>query len=228
VTRQTLSPRELAEVFGMLRWPFLPLDERAYGVLKSDDFAQRARALEERYTGWPGVEPGALAAAARALVSAHEHESLFHRSFRGSMVVSPFQTDYTASHAFEQARELADMGGFYRAFGLASSPQGVDRIDHIAAQLEYLCVLAWHEAQGIDSGDEERAHVARSALDEFLREHPGRWFDEFAKRCRQRSVPALFTAAAALAASVVGERLQAMGATPRSPDATMLPMAGVP
>ncbi|HEX9710421.1 MAG TPA: molecular chaperone TorD family protein [Candidatus Thermoplasmatota archaeon] len=223
-----LAARQAAEAYGLLRWPFLPLDPRAFPVLASEEFAAGARRLEQRFAGRSGVEVGACGEAVRGLESAAAHEALYHGCFRGSAVISPFQTDYTSTHAFEQSRELADIGGFYRAFGLDASAGGVDRSDHLAAELEYLCVLAWHEAEGHASGDAERARVARDARDKFLREHAGRWFAEFAARCRERGAPALFAAAAALAAALVGEALEAAGATPRPPAPASLPMAGAP
>jgi TorA maturation chaperone TorD len=223
-----LSAREAAEAYGLLRWAFLPLDPRSFGVLTSKEYARDVGKLEKMLAAWPGVSEGEGVAAAGALANRAEFEALYHATFRGNMVISPFETDYTASHAFEQARDLADIGGFYRAFGLNAAKSGVDRSDHVAAELEYLCVLAWHEAEGKEAGDADRVEVARKARDEFLREHAGRWFEEFAKRCQQRDAPALFAATASLAAALVGEQLKAVGAKPRPPAPPSLPLADAP
>jgi putative dimethyl sulfoxide reductase chaperone len=70
--------------------------------------------------------------------------------------------------------ELADIAGFYRAFGVEVTP-GSERVDHIAAELEFLHLLAVKAAHAEHCGDSENAEICRDASAAFLRDHLARW-----------------------------------------------------
>lgn len=74
---------------------------------------------------------------------------------------------------------LADIAGFYRAFGMAVTG---NRPDHVVAQLEFLAVTLLTEAEAIEHGDPERADIAARATRSFLRDHIGAWIDAWAAR----------------------------------------------
>jgi DMSO reductase family type II enzyme chaperone len=71
--------------------------------------------------------------------------------------------------------EMADVAGFYRAFGVAVGESG-QRPDHIAVELEFMNLLAVKEAIALQlEGDGEHAEICRDAARAFLRDHLGRW-----------------------------------------------------
>jgi TorA maturation chaperone TorD len=71
--------------------------------------------------------------------------------------------------------ELADIAGFYRAFGVEVSP-GSERADHITTELEFMHLLAVKESIALqEEGEGEHAEVCRGASRAFLRDHLGRW-----------------------------------------------------
>ncbi len=74
---------------------------------------------------------------------------------------------------------LADIAGFYSAFGMAVSK---DRPDHIVAELEFMTVLLLAEAEAREAGDRERAEIAADAARVFLRDHLGTWVTAWAAR----------------------------------------------
>ena len=76
-------------------------------------------------------------------------------------------------------KALADVAGFYRAFGLTVIG---DRPDHVVAQLEFLALAVLAEAEAIERGDLEHAQIAASAVRSFLRDHIGGWIDAWAAR----------------------------------------------
>jgi TorA maturation chaperone TorD len=77
---------------------------------------------------------------------------------------------------------MADVAGFYRAFGVKVDPSG-DRVDHIAAELEFMNLLAVKESIALQQeGEGEHAHVCRDASRSFLRDHLGRWVRTFAEK----------------------------------------------
>jgi TorA maturation chaperone TorD len=93
----------------------------------------------------------------------------------------PVETQWGGAQTFQQAQDLADIAGFYRAWGLRPAAGG-ERLDHIATELEFAGYLAWKEAGALALADEERAGIARAARRRFIEEHLGRWAHFFALR----------------------------------------------
>jgi TorA maturation chaperone TorD len=58
-----------------------------------------------------------------------------------------------------------------------------DRVDHIAAELEFMNLLAVKESIALQQeGEGEHARVCRDASRSFLRDHLGRWVQPFAEK----------------------------------------------
>jgi DMSO reductase family type II enzyme chaperone len=71
--------------------------------------------------------------------------------------------------------EMADVAGFYNAFGVEVDSSG-ERSDHITAELEFMNLLAVKECIALqEEGRGEHAEVCRDASRSFLRDHLGRW-----------------------------------------------------
>ena len=98
----------------------------------------------------------------------------------------PYETQYGVPHLFEQTRALADLAGFYRAFGLEVRPRAGERLDHLAIELEFMHVLTYKEAYALENHGATRADLCREAQEKFLGEHLGTWFDDFAARLSER------------------------------------------
>lgn len=72
-------------------------------------------------------------------------------------------------------QRLADLIGFYRAWGLEVAPGAHERADHLALELEFMHYLAYREAYaGVHHGP-ERVAAVREAQRAFLAEHLARW-----------------------------------------------------
>jgi TorA maturation chaperone TorD len=84
----------------------------------------------------------------------------------------------TPQEGLTRNHELADIAGFYRAFGVEVTP-GLERVDHIAVELEFLHLLAVKAALARESGATEHAEICRDAAAAFLHDHLGRWCDKF-------------------------------------------------
>lgn len=92
-----------------------------------------------------------------------------------------YETDHRAREVWRQTQVLADLGGFYRAFGLEESGE---RADHISVELEFLHVLAYKTAWALERGEAEHAERCRGAERAFLAEHVLRWLPDVAERLR--------------------------------------------
>jgi TorA maturation chaperone TorD len=106
-----------------------------------------------------------------------EHQALFG----GAVRCPPYEGSYELD-PFRQGRQMADLAGFYRAFGAESSGPAAERPDHAGCELEFLSFLALRRAEAERAGDAEHAAVCRDAEEAFLRDHLGRWFPAF---CRE-------------------------------------------
>jgi len=117
----------------------------------------------------------------------------------------PHETDYLAEKAtFQRSHALADVSGFYRAFGLRPSRSHPERHDHIALELEFSAFLLGLER---DADTEERAAVVRDARKRFLEEHLAWWAPAFGKLLDHEAPESYYAAAGRfLAALVAAER----------------------
>ncbi len=90
-----------------------------------------------------------------------------------------YETDHAARAVWRQAQDLADLGGFYRAFGLEETGE---RVDHVSVELEFLHFLAYKLAWALERGETEHAEVCSLAEEAFLRDHVLRWMPDVAER----------------------------------------------
>ena len=93
--------------------------------------------------------------------------------------VAPYEGSHVVGTAGGITPRLADIAGFYRAFGMGVSGE---RPDHVVAELEFLALALLSEADAIDRGQHDRAEVAGDAIRSFLRDHIGMWIDAWAGR----------------------------------------------
>lgn len=91
----------------------------------------------------------------------------------------PYETEYEKVEIFAKTRDLADIAGFYRAFGLDVSESSHERVDFISAELEFMHWLVIKENRAHEKQDETNASLCREAQKSFLQDHLGRWGSYF-------------------------------------------------
>ena len=109
-----------------------------------------------------------------ALQAAHRHAF----GLVGSLC---YETELGLPHEYRQSQEMADIAGFYRAFGFNVGGQVRERPDHISAELEFMHVLALKEAYAADRDVLEHVEICIDAQRKFLQEHLGKWVGLFAE-----------------------------------------------
>ena len=105
---------------------------------------------------------------------------LFGHTVRGAC--PPYELEYGRGEIIQQSSMLADLAGFYSAFGLEPTSGGNERPDHVSTECEFMAVLAAKEAYAIRQGDTAATELVRNAARSFLEEHLGRWLPSFARR----------------------------------------------
>ncbi|MBI3098585.1 MAG: molecular chaperone TorD family protein [Planctomycetes bacterium] len=91
------------------------------------------------------------------------------RIFRPAGPISPLASDHIGSGFADKGPILADIAGFYRAFGF--TPLAGEPPDHLASMLAFLSFLALKQAYALHAGLDEEAAIAREAEEKFLATH---------------------------------------------------------
>lgn len=148
------------------------------------------------------VDPVAVAA---------EYVFLFDRQVR----CPPYEGAYAAAREpAGKAARLADIAGFYAAFGVTPAAGQPDMEDHVAAELEFMSILALKEAYARGEAHLEGLEVTRGAESGFLADHLGCWPAAFAEALRAATPIPFYTAAAELLDAWVAAELRALGVRP--------------
>lgn len=127
---------------------------------------------------------------------------------------SPYETQYGGAHIFQQAQDLGDIAGFYRAFGLEVSDQAKERLDHISIELEFMAFLAFKEACALASNEKEKAEICREVQRKFLNDHLGRWAPLFTRRLGMEEEDGFYQRLARLTAGFLAFEVKALGVQP--------------
>ena len=168
----------------MLSAAFAPNDGRQLPALVASTL-ERARILLGPGRGNPGLEPLLHRLEERLAtvpVDAGELRSGASVVFGTPSPYPPYEGEHGQAHVFMKLQTMADVAGFYRAFGVEVGPTFKDRPDHLAAELEFMHFLLVKEAHVIEAANEELARETRRAQALFLSEHLGQWAPSFLAR----------------------------------------------
>ena len=169
----------------------MPTDERLHQIGARDGFPILAAALDhlDGRTARPRMD--AAAARLRAMTVpgvdalADSFVRLFGHTTRG--LICACETEYGPDAGFHQPQQLADIAGYYLAFGLRPVVASDTRLDHIACECEFMDFL--NRKQAVLLADESRSADGQDTLEvtehaerTFLREHLGRFGRALAAR----------------------------------------------
>lgn len=101
----------------------------------------------------------------------------------------PYEVEYCSNpDTTYRSQQLADVAGFYRAFGLDRAEDAHDRADHLASEAEFMAILItrtiYARTQGLDSGHIE---VCLDAQRQFFKDHLGWWLAPFGIALEKRA-----------------------------------------
>lgn len=151
---------------------------------------------------WPTLQPLPL----------KDLQAAFRHGF-GAAGSLCYETEYGLPHEFRQAQELADIRGFYLAFGFDMGGAVRERPDHLAVELEFLHVLALKEAHARLHGVAEQVEVCVAAQAKFLGDHLGTWVDLFVQSLALNTEDAPYLPLAHFTAAFVQAEAARLGVT---------------
>ncbi len=85
---------------------------------------------------------------------------------------------------------LADIAGFYSAFGFKLSDDANEKVDHLTAELEFMAMLLVKLVQAPD--EENAARTTHDALGSFSFDHLGEWLPSFCEQITKTSTLVLY------------------------------------
>jgi putative dimethyl sulfoxide reductase chaperone len=191
---------EPAVTVALRRSAFYRLLAGAFAYPTPPRLAEVAAAAGEAAVTAPAELRGALHRLAHAAASvdvgalAGEHVALFQREVR----CPPYEGAYGLAQMAGKAALLADIAGFYCAFGLEPAAGQPEVEDHVCAELEFMSILTLKEAWAIAERQTEGLEVTVAAQRAFLTDHLARWSGAFAERVTAAAAPGFHPAAAAV------------------------------
>ncbi len=151
-------------------------------------------------------------------------QSFFRLTF-GATGSLCYETEIGLANEFSQSQEMADISGFYRAFGFELGGIERERPDHAAVELEFMYLLCLKEAYAINQGMDEQAEICIDAQSHFIQDHLGRWFDLLSKNIKKNG-DALYADLAQAASNLIDadiKRLNIEFSSKKLKDATPTP-----
>src|SRR4030066_1326457 len=102
--------------------------------------------------------------------------------FNLNSVCQPYETEYTSPHVFSKTQTLADISGFYQAFGLEVSSEPKERVDFIGTELEFMGYLGFKTAYALENENNENYQICLEAQKKFFQEHLAKWAKVFGEK----------------------------------------------
>lgn len=159
------------------------------------------------------VEQTAAALRRRTLAQLQEE----HRQ-RFSLSASPdsplSECAYSAKHVFQEVQELADIAGFYRAFGVEVSGQ---RPDDLAVELEFCYLMSLKDAYAREQRLPELRRASEDGLRAFLHDHLGRWAENIGRRLEVLAAGTAYESLGRLLREFVASEVEYMRVGPITP-----------
>jgi TorA maturation chaperone TorD len=119
----------------------------------------------------------------------------YHRLFEGPLACPVNETAYIRR---DKGAILADLCGFYRAFGFAPASDAGEKPDHMRCELEFAAMLLVKMAGADAAGRVEDAEVTRHAIAAFAEDHLTPWLATFCTHLKDATSLSFYRSAAAM------------------------------
>lgn len=134
----------------------------------------------------------------------------------GESILAPiYETEYAMDTIFAKTKELADLNGFYTAFGLQlGKDSNNERPDHASIELEFMAMLLIKEAYARNEGWDDKASVCLEARKKFLKDHIGRWGPTFCTVVKHKAEVEFYKVLAGLTVDLINKDLKDLKVKP--------------
>lgn len=149
------------------------------------------------------------------------YDKLFGHAVRGQCPT--YEMEYGRNEIIRQACDLADLAGFYNAFGLEFANGANGRPDHITAECEFMSTLCAKEAHALAQNDEENIDICINAQRTFLKDHLARWLPAFVHRIEEADGTSLYSTLARFADTFVKTECEHLDIHPGPPTLQLRP-----
>ena len=129
-----------------------------------------------------------------------------------SLDCPPCETVYTASEIFQETDHMSDIAGFFRAFGMEIAEK--ERPDHISIELEFMHLVTCKEAIAQLHHGPEKARLCRVVQRTFMKDHLGRWGQQFAQQLERQAPANYFRAVGRLLDAFLGAEVSYLRVKP--------------
>lgn len=138
----------------------------------------------------------------------------------------PYETEYLSDgDAFFRSQQMADIGGFYRAFGLEMGGRSRERPDHVSLELEFHAFLLMKGRHARETAERavskearatwsEREAVCRDGRTKFVRDHLSWWGPSFCRALARKAEVGLYAAVAETLAALLPVVRHRVGVAP--------------
>lgn len=148
--------------------------------------------IEKQFTMSEGLFKGDLASMLNSLKQLFneniqridDFQSEYLAIFDVGRQIAPYETEYMTEKVSRKPFELADIAGFYKAFGFCvnENRRNKEAFDHIAIELEFMAILSWKEEYAKEKKQSDNLRIVQDARMKFLKEHLANWGFFFCRR----------------------------------------------
>lgn len=192
----TATPVQLLAQSDLLLLLIEPLDPRSDRALQPPP---TRRELDDLLANAGLPLDGPASAATRRLVEAiiatprQDLVDEYHRLFEGAVLCSINETAYIRR---DKGVILADICGFYQAFGVSVRQESGEKADHFTGEAEFIAMLLVMLSAARLAGDVSREEVTSKAIRDFVDDHWGQWLLSMCERLRATAALELYAALA--------------------------------
>jgi TorA maturation chaperone TorD len=129
----------------------------------------------------------------------------------------PYETEYyPTQETFARSQEMADVAGFYHAFGIEPAQSSPERPDHLSLELEFMAFLLMKRREALANADidpdaAEHADICDQVQRDFFRDHLAWWTPTFAAGLRRKAGYGLHHALAGVLTAWVPDECRRLG-----------------
>lgn len=179
-----------ANLYGLAALAFTYPEDRVVGDLH-DGASALAETLDSASIGPETTEQGLAFVEAVATTPPPAMRRNYNELFVGRKQCRLDESEYDES-IFNRYQRIADIAGFYRAFGFELAAESHQRADFVGTELEFMHVVLLKHAYAIEQGWDDQAEVCREASGKFLAEHLEWWIPAMCEKLRGASSCAFY------------------------------------